>query len=315
MKPKEKYALDGIVVSLNTPFDENDRVDFRSLEKLIEIHLRDGAVGFLTTAQAAEVFELTLAERSEIIRRVSEIARGRGKVIAGVTARDERESLIAAESALRAGCDGVLVEIPAARQNTLRATEDFLAPFAALGAPLLMIQDLDWNGAGLSVNLIKELFQRLECFRCLKVEVNPAGPKYSAVLAATNGRLHVSGGWASQQMIEALDRGVSAFMPTALTGLFARVMECYRRGDRAAAIEWFRLTLPVLAFTRQHLDTSIHFHKRLFHRRGVFSTPRVRRRGAVPYDAYHARCGEELLDYLDEVERKFLAEDAAQPGG
>ena len=303
MREKGKYALHGIAVSLNTPFDENNHVDFRSLEKLIDLHLSEGAVGFLTTAQAAEVFELTLDERIDIIRYVRDVTSGRAEVIAGTTARDERESLIAAEAAIQAGCDGVLIEVPEMHRSDLRATVDFFESFASLRMPMLMIQDLDWAGFGLDVDLITELFERIEPFRCLKIEVNPSGPKYSAVLNATGGRLHVSGGWASQQMLEALDRGVSVFMPTAMTRLFAQVINCHQRGDREAAKEWFHLTLPVLAFTRQHLDVSIHFHKRLFHRRGVFSTPNVRKR-SIPYDAYHERCGEELIAYLDKVEKR-----------
>ncbi|MEP7272517.1 MAG: hypothetical protein ABI882_13520 [Acidobacteriota bacterium] len=137
----------------------------------------------------------------------------------------------------------------------------------------------------------------------MKVEVVPAGPKYSAVIEATGGRLHVAGGWASNQLIEALDRGVSAVMPTAMTGLFVRVFEAYRRGDREEAKDWFHRMLPVLAFTRQHLDISIHFHKRLFHHRGVFDTAHVRKR-TISYDIHHERHGNELIAYLDRLERE-----------
>ena len=169
---------------------------------------------------------------------------------------------------------------------------------------MLMIQDLDWTGSGLDVDLIVELFERIAAFRSLKVEVVPAGPKYSAVIEATGGRLHVASGWASNQLIEALDRGVSAIMPTAMTGLFVRVFEAYRRGNREEAKAWFHRMLPVLAFTRQHLDVSIHFHKRLFHRRGIFETPRVRKR-SIAYDAHHERYGRELIAYLDELEEEM----------
>ena len=79
---------------------------------------------------------------------------------------------------------------------------------AATGPPMVMIQDLDWGTSGLPVDVIADTFERVPAFRCLKVEVVPAGPKYTAVLEATRGRLHVSGGWAADQMIEALDRGV-----------------------------------------------------------------------------------------------------------
>ena len=61
---------------------------------------------------------------------------------------------------------------------------------------VLMIQDLEWNGPGLPVATIVRLFEELEPFRCIKVETVPAGSKYSAILAATGGRLNVSAGWA-----------------------------------------------------------------------------------------------------------------------
>ena len=70
MGHKQKYPLEGPVVSLNTPFDEDKRIDLRSLERLVNQHLFEGAVGFLVPAQAAEAYELTHTERIELIRRV-----------------------------------------------------------------------------------------------------------------------------------------------------------------------------------------------------------------------------------------------------
>jgi len=297
---KEKYRLDGVVISLNTPFDENDRVDFASLERLVETHLREGAIGFLTTAQAAEVYELTFDERVQIVSVVKSVVGDRVAVIAGATAQASDESYKLAEEATRIGCEGVLVEVPS-RDNAERAVSTFVESFASIGMPMLMLQDLDWNGPGLATNLISDLFERVEPFKCLKIEVTPSGPKYTAVIEATRGRLHVSGGWASLQMIEALDRGVDAFVPTSMTKMFAAVMGQYRANKRERAKEVFQSMLPVLAFTRQHLDVSIHFHKMLYHSRGVFRTPTVRKRSHA-FDARHARYAEELIKYLDQLE-------------
>jgi hypothetical protein len=173
---------------------------------------------------------------------------------------------------------------------------------------MLMIQDLDWRGFGLPVEVIVDLFERIETFRCLKVETTPAGPKYTAVQRATGGQLHLSGGWAALQMIEALDRGVDVFMNTALTRFYRAVMDAYDAGDRALALRHFYRMLPVLAFTRQHLDVSIHFHKRQFHHLGLFATPRVRKND-VPWDEYHGRQSAELLAYID----RLYQEDGVTP--
>jgi hypothetical protein len=43
-------------------------------------------------------------------------------------------------------------------------------------------------------------------------------------------------------------------------------------GDRELALRRFYQMLPPLAFTRQHLDISIQFYKRLFCHLGVSST-------------------------------------------
>lgn len=301
MNSKTKFPLQGVVVSLNTPFDESAKIDYHALDRLIHLHLAGGAAGFLMPAQAAEVNALTLDERLELIRFVQQTVAGRALFIAGATAPEEKESFRAAETAVAAGCGGVLVEIPARCLADRRATLDFVRSFAAAGMPMLMLQDLDWSGPGLPVPWIVEMFETIEAFRCLKVEVRPAGPKYTAVLEATNGRLHVSGGWAADQMVEALDRGVDVYMPTAMTGLYRAVIDAHRAGDRERARHIFHQILPVLAFTRQHLDISIQFYKRLYHRRGIFSTT-LTRKAVLPYDRYHESYGNELIAYLDRIE-------------
>lgn len=302
MTIESKYPLEGVVVSLDTPFDDRGRIDFRSLERLVDWHLQCGAVGFLTPARAAEVEALRPDERLALVRQVRDQVRGRAEVIAGGTADEPAESRAFAAAAVGLGCDGVLAEVPHALRHDREGLLRFVETLASVGMPMLMIQDLDWGGSGIPVALIAEAFERVPAFRCLKVEVVPAGPKYTAVLEATGGRLHVSGGWAAEQMIEALDRGVDAFMPTAMTGIYTLIYRAHRAGDREAARWWFERILPVLAFTRQHLDISIQFYKRLYHRRGLFRTSLLRKT-AIPYDEYHERYGQELMSYLDEIER------------
>jgi len=303
MSTRPKYPLQGVVVSLDTPFDDGGRIDFASLERLVEWHLRCGAAGFLVPARAAEVEALTVAERIEIVRQVSGQVKGRAELIAGATADDPAETRAVAEAAARLGCEGVLAEVPPPLRRDRAGLLEFVQTLASAGMPMLMIQDLEWGGFGIPVELIAEAFEAVPAFRCLKVEVVPAGPKYTAVLEATGGRLHVSGGWAAEHMFEALDRGVDVFMPTAMTGLYALIYRAHRSGDREAARRWFHRILPVLAFTHQHLDISIQFYKRLYRHRGLFRTVLVRKK-ALPYDAHHERYGDEMIRYLDDVERE-----------
>lgn len=298
---KTKLALTGIVVSLNTPFDSNGRIDFESLNRLIDYHLQSGAAGFLSPAQAGEVGTLSLADRRELVAFIQNRVDGRAFYVAGATAEYERDSFLAAESAVTAGCQAVLVEAPAALRTDRAGITRFFREFAGVGMELLMIQDLDWRGPGLDIETIRQLFEEIDSFRSLKVEVSPAGPKYTRIIEATSGNLHVCGGWAAEQMIEALDRGVDVFIPTAMTRFYREIFDAHRRGDRETAFAVLRKILPVLAFTHQHLDISIQFYKRLFLALGLFATAHVRK-SCLPYDSFHEAYGQELIRYLQNLD-------------
>ncbi len=298
MTRKRKYPLRGVVVSLNTPFDQHGQVDIPSIERCVDFHLREGAAGFIAGAQASEVYTLTTSERLEILRCVRTATRERAQLFASATSRENRERIIVAEEATQMGCDGVLVEVPEEHKDNGAKILGFFKEFAKVGMKTLMIQDLSWHGTGMPVSLISQLFEEIESFRCLKVETVPACPKYTAVLEATDRQLHVSGGWASLQLLEALDRGIDVIMPTGMTGLFRRVFDAYGHGERDQAISLYHKMLPVLAFTQQHLDISIQFYKRFFCHHGIFSTTKVRS-PRILYDSTHERFAKELIEYLD----------------
>ncbi len=285
MSMDPRTDLRGIVTVLNTPFTEDDHVDTQGLAAHVQQAITEGVAGFLVPAMASEVGLLTEEERAIVVDTVLHAADGAVPVIGGASADDAETRLRIATELVARGCDGVLVSLP-----YLDAAQyaEAVAAAAACGTECLMIQDWDAGGYGVPVDQIATLFARHDNFRCLKVEVVPAGPKYSEVIAATDGHLHVSGGWAVTQMIDALDRGVHAFMPTGLHAVYTRIYRLYRDGDREAAQALHERLLPILTFSNQHLDVSIHFFKRLLHAQGIYATPRVRV-DSRRFDAVHAR--------------------------
>jgi 4-hydroxy-tetrahydrodipicolinate synthase len=294
-----KTLLDmrGIVTVLNTPFLDDDAIDREGLNANVAQAIAAGVAGFLVPAMAAEVGKLSMAERIQVVETVLGAVKGRVPVIGGASADTPEARLDMARRLIGLGCDGVLVSIPYTDESQYRRHVEAVA---ALDPPFLMLQDWDATGYGVPVSVIVRLFEDVEAFRCLKVEVVPAGVKYSEVIEATGGRLHVSGGWAVMQMIEALDRGVHAFMPTGMHAVYTRIFSLYHEGQRDAARALFNRLLPVLAFSNQHLDISIHFFKRLLYRQGVYATPRVRE-PILPFDAFHERMADELIEYVLEL--------------
>jgi 4-hydroxy-tetrahydrodipicolinate synthase len=294
---KTLLNMPGIITVLNTPFSADDGIDIASLRLNVRRALDAGVAGFLVPAMASEVGKLTESERDAMLTAVLEETCGGVPVIGGASAATQAERLRYARRCVELGCPGVLVSLTYADDAQY---ERELREVAAVGPSFLMIQDWDFAGYGAPVPLIARLFEEVEVFRCLKVEVVPAGRKYSEVLAATGGRLHVSGGWAVMQIIEALDRGVHAFMPTGMHSIYTRIFSQYHEGDRDGAAELFQRLLPVLAFSNQHLDISIHFFKRLLHAEGVYSTPRVRE-PILSFDRYHERVAGEMIERVKAI--------------
>ena len=263
-------AMQGIVPSLNTPFDDRGMVDCEALRALVEETISAGCQGMLVIAVAGEQASLSYAEKDRITRIITERVAGQIPVIISVTADSVVESRRLSAMAKSAGATGVCCQVPQGLSG--RPLTDFFHAVADKGPDLLMIQDLDWDGGGLEVAEIVRLFDDLAPFRCLKIETVPAGPKYSAVLKETGGKLHVSGGWAVNQLIDALDRGVHAFMPTAMDRVYVAIYSAYQSGNRDTARALFERLLPVLTFSNQHIDVSIRFFKMLRYAEGIFSS-------------------------------------------
>lgn len=296
---KECLPLRGIVTVLNTPFTAADELDAAALRTHVEIAISAGVAGFLAPAMASEVEKLTEAERDLFVETVLDAARGRAVVIGGASAPTSKERVRLARRLTAAGCGGILVSIPYSNEpqyeRDVREVADAVDTF-------LMLQDWDPHGYGVPVSTLVHLFETVEPLRAIKVEVVLAGRKYSELLAATDGQIHVSGGWAVSQMIEALDRGVHAFMPTALHEIYVRIYELHSAGNRNAAQDLFNRILPILAFSNQHLDISIHFFKRLLFSQGIYPTPSVRE-PILPFDEMHERIADELIARVGTLER------------
>lgn len=308
MSQKARYRLDGIVPILQTPFRSDGNLDIASLQRLAEAVVRAGAAGLIYPAVASEVSKLSAEERRAGLEAVVTRVGGCVPVFVGVSAASLEESRSLARHAEASGAAGILAHAPQAVAADPVGLQDFFHRLAGSTGLTLMIQDLDWQGGGMPLGLIEQLFEELPAFRCIKVETVPAGPKYSRILAVTGGRLHVSGGWAVTQMLDGLERGVHAFMPEgSMVAIYRTIMARFASGDREGARQLFESLLPVLAFSNQHVDVSVQFFKRVLVAKGVFEAATVRK-PILPLDAIQDRTAAAL------VERVLSLEAGLGPG-
>ncbi|HEB96196.1 MAG TPA: 4-hydroxy-tetrahydrodipicolinate synthase [Sedimenticola thiotaurini] len=102
----------GSFVALVTPMAADGRVDFDSLQALVDWHVAEGTDGIVAVGTTGESATLDEAEHCEVIRRTIEFAAGRVPVIAGTGANSTTEAIRLTSCALEAGADACLLVTP-----------------------------------------------------------------------------------------------------------------------------------------------------------------------------------------------------------
>ena len=260
----------GIIPSLHTPFCRDNKVDILSLQKLIDHTIVSGCAGMLVGAVAGENASLSLDEKEIIINACVKHNNNRLPLIVSCSANNQYDRITLSRAAKVAGADWILCQTP----NNLNGNEltECFNEIADVGPSNLMIQDLSWTDNGMNDEDILLLFENIKKFKGLKIEVLNSGPKYSRILKATDHKLHLSGGWAIMGMIEALNRGVHAFIPSTMEVIYNQIYNLFIEKKINKARDLFSKILPILSFTHQHIDIAIKFSKMLRVREEIFKT-------------------------------------------
>ena len=215
----------GVIPSFHTPFCRDNKVDILSLQKLIDHTIISGCAGMLVGAVAGENASLSLDEKEIIINACVHHNNNRLPLIVSCSANNQSDRITLSRAAKVAGADWILCQTP----NNLNGNEliECFNEIADAGPSNLMIQDLSWTDNGMNDEDILLLFENINKFKGLKIEVLNSGPKYSRILKATNHKLHLSGGWAIMGMIEALNRGVHAFIPSTMEVIYNQIYNLF----------------------------------------------------------------------------------------
>lgn len=107
----KKLMFPGIHVPLVTPFVKN-KLDRRSLKRLINLMIKEGASGLVPCGTTGEAPTLSHEEHEEVIRITVEEANGRVPVIAGTGSNETAKAIEFTKYAERVGADGALVVGP-----------------------------------------------------------------------------------------------------------------------------------------------------------------------------------------------------------
>ena len=101
----------GCMVALVTPFQDG-KVDYKTLEELVEFHLASGTDGIVPTGTTGESPTLSHAENKKVVERVVKAVGGKIPVIAGTGSNSTAEAIDMTAFAKKVGADGSLQVCP-----------------------------------------------------------------------------------------------------------------------------------------------------------------------------------------------------------
>lgn len=100
------------MVALVTPMLEDESIDYRSLEKLVEFHIASGTDAIVAVGTTGESATLDMQEHCEVVKFVVDKVNKRIPVIAGTGANSTTEAIELTQCAKEAGADACLLVTP-----------------------------------------------------------------------------------------------------------------------------------------------------------------------------------------------------------
>lgn len=147
--------LSGVMPALITPFDANNKIDFKAFEKLLT-HLREaGVTGWVPNGSTGEYFSQSREERRDVLQFVKEFARPGEILIAGTNAPATREVIEQTALARDIGYDTVLLAPPFyTRPTQAELIKHYEAVLGAVDVSLVLYSYPAKDGSDISFELM-----------------------------------------------------------------------------------------------------------------------------------------------------------------
>ena len=105
-------VLNGSIVALVTPMNEDGSVDFNAIKKLVDWHVKEGTSGIVAVGTSGESATLEIDEHLEVIKSVVKYADGRIPVIAGSGSNSTAQAIKTTYESYKIGADYSLLVTP-----------------------------------------------------------------------------------------------------------------------------------------------------------------------------------------------------------
>ena len=154
--------FEGVHTALVTPF-KNGKIDYDSLEKIIEMQISSGIDGLVPMGTTGESPTISFEEHKDFIKRVVSYVKKRVKVIAGAGANSTKEAICLSIEAEEYGVDAILSGNPYYNKPTQRGLIAHFESIAkSIKIPVVLYNIPGRTGVNFLPESIRELLDRVD---------------------------------------------------------------------------------------------------------------------------------------------------------
>jgi 4-hydroxy-tetrahydrodipicolinate synthase len=246
----------GVMPAITTCFTEALRVDQGFMAEHSRWLLDNGCSGIVPLGSLGEGATLSFDEKQAILRACVGAVRGRGAVVASISALTTSEAVVLAKGAADQGCDGLMVLPPYVYKGDWREMKTHVAAvFRATPLACMLYNNPIAYGTDFLPEHISELAAEHPNFQAVK-ESSADVRRVSAIRALVGGRLDILVG-VDDAVLEATAMGATGWiagLANALPRESVDLMTYGANGDADKAFELYRWFLPLL-----RMDTVFNF--------------------------------------------------------
>lgn len=273
MKHKQ---FEGVLAVFQTPFHEDESIDFATLEREIGWLFERGANG-VVMGMVSETLRLSHTERKAVAAAVCRYTNNIGVSIMSAGAESSVVAVELAQHAESVGADAVMVIPPistASSEDELRRYYERI--IQAIKIPVVVQDASGYVGRPMSIAMQAKLFKTYGERVMFKPEATPLGPRLSALHEATGGKAIIFEGSGGVSLVDNFGRGVAGSMPGAdlIDGIVA-LWQALQSGD-TARINALSLPITALNTLQPSLDAYLAVEKYLLVKQGVFKNQVIR---------------------------------------
>jgi dihydrodipicolinate synthase/N-acetylneuraminate lyase len=238
----------GVLPAVTTGFNNDLSVDHGFMEKHCRWLLDSGCTGIVALGSLGEGETLSFDEKLEILRTCVNAVRGRGPVVASISALTTSEAVAQAKAAADLGCDGLMVLPPYVYQGDWREMKTHVAAvFGATPLSCMLYNNPVAYGTDFLPEQIQQLAAEHDNFEAVK-ESSTDARRVSAIRALLDRRLEISVG-VDDAVLEAVGVGATGWIAGLANALPRESVDLFNlgvNGESDKAFELYRWFLPLL---------------------------------------------------------------------